>query len=237
MTKKVKALFISDVHLGSRGSNADDLLAVLEKYNPQTLYIVGDFIDNWLLSKRYYWPQSHANIISKVLSLASQGCNVVYITGNHDEFLRCYKTDLTDGVLITDEIVVDGHLIIHGDLFDRIVISSPLVSHIGSLAADAITILNKLINKFKREKRANRSHIINWMKIKGLRAYLFISGFEHNIVKYAKSKGCHTVVCGHIHILEDKRVNEIRYINCGDWVDNNSYLVWDKDGIKVNTQI
>lgn len=119
---KVEALFISDVHLGSRGSNAKQLLEVLKNHNPETLFIVGDFIDGWLLKKRHYWNQDFTNVLRKVLSYTKKGTKVVYITGNHDEFLRHYSpSEFGENITICDEYIWNDYFITHGDLYDGVV--------------------------------------------------------------------------------------------------------------------
>ena len=118
---KVEAMFISDVHLGSKGCNADKLLEVLKKYKPAKLFLVGDIIDGWLLKKRNYWTQDFTNIIRKILSYSKNGTEVIYITGNHDEFLRSYSSTELGNIKIMDEVEWNGYLITHGDLYDGVV--------------------------------------------------------------------------------------------------------------------
>ena len=119
---RVEALFISDVHLGSKGSRAKDLLKVLKKYKPEYLFIVGDFIDGWLLKKRNYWTQDYVNVIRKILSYSKKGTKIIYVTGNHDDFLRSYSPfTLSENIQVVDEIVWNDYLITHGDLYDGVV--------------------------------------------------------------------------------------------------------------------
>jgi len=118
---KVKALFISDVHLGSRGSNDKKVLELLKEVETEYLFIVGDFIDGWLLQKKHYWPQSHTNLVQKILKLSKKKTKVIYITGNHDEFLRSYVDFDFGNIIIADEFIYDGYLIIHGDKYDGVV--------------------------------------------------------------------------------------------------------------------
>jgi UDP-2,3-diacylglucosamine pyrophosphatase LpxH len=236
MARQVKALFISDVHLGSRGTKAEELLEVLKEYEPQTLYIVGDFIDGWLLKKRHYWPQSHTNIVRKILSYTKRGSKVVYITGNHDDFLRNYDHEDFGNITIMDEVIVDDHLIIHGDKFDGIVMSSKWLAELGSIAYELVILLNNWIKAFRKGFGLRPRSFSKWVKAKVRSAYLFISTFERTLADYAEKHGCHTVICGHIHTAEDKMVGEVRYLNCGDWIENYSYLVWDESGIKLHTK-
>ena len=117
---KVDVLFISDAHLGSKGANSDELLKVLKKYEPEKLFIVGDFIDGWLLKKRMFWNQSFTNVIRKILSLSKKGTEVIYITGNHDDFLRSYSGTDLGNIKIVDEYEWNGYYISHGDLYDGV---------------------------------------------------------------------------------------------------------------------
>jgi UDP-2,3-diacylglucosamine pyrophosphatase LpxH len=234
MVKHVKALFISDVHLGSRGTKANELLSVLKEYEPETLYIVGDFIDGWLLKKRHFWPQSHTNIVRKILSYTKRGGHVVYITGNHDDFLRTYDHEDYGNITIMDEVIVEDILIIHGDKFDGVVMSSKWLAELGSVGYEIVIVLNNAIKAIRKRLGLRPKSFSKWVKAKVRSAYLFISTFESALAKEAEKKGCHTVICGHIHTAEDKMVGEVRYLNCGDWIENNSYLVWDENGISLH---
>lgn len=234
MPKKVKSLFISDVHLGSRGSKAEDLLQVLGEYNPETLYIVGDFIDGWLLKKRHYWPQSHTNIIRKVLSYTKKGTRVVYITGNHDDFLRSYDHEDFGNITILDEAVVDGVLIIHGDKFDGIIMNQKWVAVLGSIGYELVIMINETTKKIRRFLGLRPKSFSKWVKAKVKEAVVFIDTFQKELASEAARKGCHTVICGHIHTPDDKLIDGVRYLNCGDWIENYSYLVEDENGIMLH---
>jgi UDP-2,3-diacylglucosamine pyrophosphatase LpxH len=234
MAKKVKALFISDVHLGSKGAKAEELLSLLKMYQPETLYIVGDFIDGWLLKKRHYWPQSHTNVIRKVLSYTKKGTQVIYITGNHDDFLRQYDHTDFGNVIVVDEIIVDDMLIIHGDKFDSIVMSRKWLAELGSVGYELVIIINNSVKAIRKSLGLRPRSFSKWIKAKVRSAYMFIATFEKTLAADAVSKGCHTVICGHIHTADDKMVGDIRYLNCGDWIENNSYLIQTKKGITLH---
>ena len=236
MAKHVKALFISDIHLGSRGCKAEDLLETLSEYAPDTLYIVGDFIDGWLLKKRHYWPQSHTNVVRKILSYTKRGSKVVYITGNHDDFLRSYDHEDFGNITIMDEVIIEDHLIIHGDKFDGIVMSSKWLAQLGSVAYELVIVLNNWIKAARKTAGLRPRSFSKWVKAKVRSAYMFITTYEKTLAQYAQKHGCHTVICGHIHTADDKMVGEVRYLNCGDWIENNSYLVWDSNGIVLHTK-
>lgn len=236
MAKQVKSLFISDVHLGSRGSKAEALLEVLTEYQPETLYIVGDFIDGWLLKTRHYWPQSHTNVVRKVLSYTRRGTHVVYITGNHDDFLRSYDHQDYGNITIMDEVVVNDTLIIHGDRFDGIVMTSKWLAVLGAVGYELILGINEGVKRIRKTLGLRPRSFSKWVKSRVRSAYMFISSFERELAAEAERKGCHTVICGHIHTPEDKTVGGIRYLNCGDWIENLTYLIEDESGIALHTK-
>jgi UDP-2,3-diacylglucosamine pyrophosphatase LpxH len=240
MAKHVKALFISDVHLGSRESKAGELATVLGEYLPETLYIVGDFIDGWLLAKKNYWPSSHVKLINKILWLISEGTKVVYVTGNHDEFLRSYKKLDFGKLVVVDEIVVEGHLIIHGDRFDSVMHASRTLALAGTFFADMIKIVSDWFGAVQRSLKipaSKRSKNFRKKLFDGyVSTYQALAGYEKALAQYAEEKECHTVICGHMHKEADLKVGNIRYLNCGDWIVNHSYLVWDANGITVHNK-
>jgi len=221
---KVKALFISDVHLGSRGSNDVDLVSLLKEVEAENLFIVGDFIDGWVLRKNHYWPQSHTNVIQKVLKLSKKKTKVVYITGNHDDFLRAYS-DLDFGnIIITDEVVYDDYLIIHGDKYDGIV----KLQWLGKLGASGYELAITLDRWVK--KLGIKVSLSKFLKSKVKEAIKFITKFEEELIRQATIRNCTGVICGHIHKPEDKVIDSIHYLNCGDWIENNSYIIQNQEG-------
>lgn len=235
MAKQVKALYISDVHLGSKGSKAEALLKMLKQYEPETLYIVGDFIDGWLLKKRHHWPQSHTNVIRKVLSYSKKNTKIYYITGNHDDFLRSYDNLEFGNIFILDEIIVDGVWIIHGDKFDSIVMSSKWLAVLGSAAYEVVLYFNDAITWFRKKTGLRPRSFSKWIKAKVKGANNFIASFETILAKEALKRNCHTVICGHIHTMDNKMIGDIRYINTGDWIENYSYLVLENDTYTLHT--
>jgi len=224
MPKKITALCISDVHLGSRGAKAEELLATLKLYEPETLYIVGDFIDGWLLKKRHFWPQSHTNVVRKILSFSKNGTRVVYITGNHDEFLRSY--DHLDFGLITilDECQADGVWFTHGDKWDTVIMWNKWIGVLGSIGYEITLVLNEWIKIIRARLGLRPKSFSKWIKTRVKNAVAFITSFETTLAREAKDRGCHTVICGHIHTPADHDVDGIRYLNTGDWIENCSWL-------------
>jgi UDP-2,3-diacylglucosamine pyrophosphatase LpxH len=224
---KVDALFISDVHLGSKGCNADKLLEVLKDYKPKQLFLVGDIIDGWLLKKRNYWTQDFTNVLRKILSYSKNGTEVIYITGNHDEFLRSYSSTELGNIKIVDEIQWNGYLITHGDLYDGVV-QLKWLGVLGGWGYEvAITI-----DRFLKKRLGYKKSLSKTLKDSVKRAVKFITDFENQLVYQAHSKNLKGVICGHIHKPEDKKIPikgmEIHYLNCGDWIENNSYIIYNK---------
>ena len=221
---KINALFISDVHLGSKGSNALDLLETLKKYEPEYLFIVGDFIDGWLLKKRHYWTQNFTNVIRKILSYSKKGTQVIYITGNHDDFLRHYSPlDLGENIQIVDDYVWNGYYITHGDLYDGIV-SMKWLGMLGSVGYEMAMSIDHFMKRFGYKRSLSK-----YLKKKVKNAVKFITDFENQLVYQAKERNCKGVIAGHIHTPADKTIKDIHYLNCGDWIENTSYIVFDND--------
>ena len=224
---KVEAMFISDVHLGSKGCNADKLLEVLKEYNPTHLFLVGDIIDGWLLKKRNYWTQDFTNVLRKILSYSKNGTEVIYITGNHDEFLRSYSPMEMGNIKVVDEIEWNGYLITHGDLYDGVV-QLKWLGVLGGWGYEvAITI-----DRFLKKRLGYKKSLSKTLKDSVKRAVKFITDFENQLAYQAHSKNLKGVICGHIHKPEDKKISikemDIHYLNCGDWIENNSYIIYNK---------
>ena len=222
--KKIESLYISDVHLGSKGSKAVELLGVLKNYEPEKLFIVGDFIDGWLLKKRHFWPQEHTNVIRKVLSYAKKGTQVYYITGNHDEFLRSYENLDFGNITVLDEIIDDGVWIIHGDKYDSVVMYNKWIAILGSIGYELIIYLNEVIKRIRRILGLRPRSFSKWVKAKVKGAVAFIDSFEFTLATEAINRECHTVICGHIHTPADRVINGVRYMNTGDWIESLSYI-------------
>ena len=222
--KKIESLYISDVHLGSKGSKAVELLGVLKNYEPEKLFIVGDFIDGWLLKKRHFWPQEHTNVVRKVLSYAKKGTQVYYITGNHDEFLRSYENLDFGNITVLDEIIDDGVWIIHGDKYDSVVMYNKWIAILGSIGYELIIYLNEVIKRIRRTLGLRPRSFSKWVKAKVKGAVAFIDSFEFTLATEAINRECHTVICGHIHTPADRVINGVRYMNTGDWIESLSYI-------------
>jgi UDP-2,3-diacylglucosamine pyrophosphatase LpxH len=224
---KIEALFISDVHLGSKGSNAEMVLDLLKKYQPEYLFLVGDIIDGWLLKRRFRWPQSHTNVLRKIMSYSKNGTKVIYIPGNHDEFLREYGEFSFGNIEVHNEYVWNNTFITHGDLYDGVV-KLKWLGVLGSIGYDmAISIDRKL------KKLGMKRSLSKFLKDKVKEAVKFITQFEVELTRQAKKHHCTSVICGHIHHPEDRDIDGVRYLNCGDWIENNSYIIYNDNEYTV----
>jgi UDP-2,3-diacylglucosamine pyrophosphatase LpxH len=226
--KQVEALFISDVHLGSKGSNTQELLEVLKKYEPKKLFIVGDFIDGWLLKKRHYWPQSNTNVIRKILSYSKNGTEVFYITGNHDEYLRNYTPFDFGNIQIVDELIWNDYFITHGDKYDGVV-QLKWLGILGSVGYELAIVIDRTLKRLGYKRSLSK-----YLKDKVKGAVKFITSFEKQLEYQAEKRKCKGVICGHIHTPLLDLDRDIHYINCGDWIENNSYITYNKDKFKLH---
>lgn len=226
-----KVLFISDVHLGSRGSNPKELYKLLNKEQPKQIFIVGDFIDGWLLKKRFYWTNESTNVIRKILAYSNKGTEVIYITGNHDEFLRSYSPQDFGNIKIVDEWEWNGYLITHGDKYDGVV-QLKWLGIIGSYGYELALIIDRTLKKLGYKKSFSKM-----IKDKVKSAVKFITDFEKQLAYQAHSRGLKGVICGHIHKPDNKIIKiknqSIEYLNCGDWIENNSYIEFSKNKFKL----
>jgi UDP-2,3-diacylglucosamine pyrophosphatase LpxH len=223
---EIEALFISDVHIGSRGCNSDELLHILNHYQPKQLIIVGDFIDGWLLKRRYYWIPSYTKIIKRILEYSQNGTKVVYVTGNHDDFFREYTPILFGGnIRIVNDHIWNNYYITHGDLYDGVV-KLKWLGKLGGFGYEVAIWLDRLLKKLGYRKSLSK-----WLKKTVKDAVKFITNFEDQLAYQAKQRGCEGVIAGHIHTPTDRLIkigdDEIRYLNCGDWIENNSYIIYN----------
>jgi UDP-2,3-diacylglucosamine pyrophosphatase LpxH len=224
---KIQALFLSDIHLGSKGSNANEVLDILKQYQPETLFLVGDIIDGWLLKRKFRWPQSHTNVIRKILSYSKNGTKVIYLPGNHDEFMREYINTTFGNIEITNECVYNNTYITHGDLYDGVV-KLKWLGILGSIGYDAAISIDRTLKSIGYKRSLSK-----FLKDKVKEAVKFITSFEDELTRQAIKHGCNAVICGHIHHPEDKLINNIRYLNSGDWIENNSYIIYNDNQYQI----
>lgn len=227
MGMKIQALFISDVHLGSKGSNATQVLEVLKQYQPETLFLVGDIIDGWLLKRKFRWPQSHTNVLRKILSYSKNGTKVVYIPGNHDEFMRDYLELNFGNIEVHNEYIYNNTYITHGDLYDGVV-KLKWLGILGSVGYDLAIGIDRRLKSWGY-KRSLSKFLKNSVK----EAVKFMTSFEQEIVRQGVKHNCDTVMCGHIHHPDDKIIDGVRYLNTGDFIENNSYIIYNNNEYTV----
>ena len=230
-----RTIFLSDIHLGTRGCQADRLLSFLKAHTCDRLYLVGDIVDGWRLKSELYWPQSHSNVLRRFLTLTKRGTEVVYVTGNHDEFLRKYS-ELTIGNLeLVDRAVhktADGQqlLVVHGDEFDVVTRYHRWLAFLGDVGYTLLLELNRHCNRLRGRFGYGYWSLSAWVKQRVKRAVSFISEYEDALVRQCRHEGYDGVVCGHIHHAEIRDLDGVRYMNCGDWVESCTALVEDMNG-------
>ena len=234
-TRRFRALFISDVHLGTRGCQADKLLDFLRHHEADTLYLVGDIVDGWALRSSWYWPQQHNDVVQKLLRQARKGVRIIYIPGNHDEFLRGYYGTHFGGVDVVETAMHEGadgrrYLVIHGDHFDLVVTQARWLAHLGDRAYTAAIALNTILNRVRRLLGFPYWSLSKWAKLKVKNAVSYIGEFEKTLVTEARRHGADGVICGHIHHAVIHDDFGLRYINCGDWVESCSAVAEHHDG-------
>jgi len=236
--KTYRSIFISDVHLGTKDCKAEALNNFLKHNTCDTLYLVGDIIDGWRIQQnKWRWKQSHTNVVRRVLGHAKRGTRVVYVAGNHDEFLRpLLPYNIGFGLVEirnqTEHVGVDGkhYLVVHGDLFDGITRLAPWLSFLGDKAYDIILSINTKFNWILRRLGFRYFSLSKYLKHRVKKAVDFMFKFEDNLASYCKKRGFDGVICGHIHHAEIKEIREIKYMNDGDWVESCTALVEHHDG-------
>jgi len=239
MTQRTyRAIFISDVHLGTKDCKAESLNNFLKHNTCETLYLVGDIIDAWKIQQnKWRWKQSHTNVVRRVLGHAKRGTKVIFIAGNHDEFLRPmipygFSFGLIEIHNQIEHIGADGkhYLVVHGDLFDGITRLAPWLGFLGDRLYDFILTLNSKFNWIRHRMGFGYWSLSKYLKHRVKKAVDFMFQFEHNLAGYCRKRGFDGVICGHIHHAEIKDIDGITYMNDGDWVESCTALVEHHDG-------
>jgi len=230
-----RAIFISDLHLGTPGCQADALLDFLKEHTSDYLYLVGDIIDGWQLRRRWYWPQAHNDVIQKLLRKARKGTRVIYVPGNHDEFARHFLDHHFGGIEVLDEAVhktADGRQlwVIHGDYFDAVVQQAKWLAYVGDYLYEFTLKLNRYLNNMRGRLGLPYWSLSAYLKHKVKKALNYVTDFENAVAHEAAKHGYQGVVCGHIHRAEIRDVNGVLYCNDGDWVESRSALVENEQG-------
>ena len=232
---RFRAIWISDFHLGTRRAQADLLLDFLRTTESETLYLVGDIVDNWSLKKTWYWDQSHNDVIQKLLRKARKGTRVIYIPGNDDENFRDFAGSQFGraAVRLTDiHIGANGkrYLVMHGDEFDGVVKHAKWLAYLGDNAYELAMNLNSSVNRVRRLLGRPYWSLSAYLKNRVKKAVEFLSNFEQAVAREARRRGADGVICGHVHTPDIRNIDGIEYLNDGDWVESCSALVEHFDG-------
>ncbi|MGB3830483.1 MAG: UDP-2,3-diacylglucosamine diphosphatase [Mesorhizobium sp.] len=232
---RCRTLFISDVHLGTRGAQAEALLEFLRAHEADTIYLVGDIVDGWRLRSSWYWPQSHNDVVQKLLRRARKGARIVYVPGNHDEFLREFCDMHFGGIEVRDSIVheaADGrrYLVIHGDAFDMVVRHARWLAFLGDWAYVIALGLSTHISAVRRRMGFPYWSLSAWAKARVKNAVNYIGRFEETLAAEAARHDVQGVICGHIHTAALREFDGFSYINTGDWVESCTAVVEHEDG-------
>lgn len=233
--RRHRTLFISDVHLGSKPAKAELLIDFLRHNEAETIYLVGDIVDGWRLKRNWHWPQAFNDVTQKLLRKARKGTRIVYIPGNHDEFLRDFPGTHFGGVEVAERIIheaADGrrYLVLHGDEFDVVVRHARVVAYLGDWAYDAAIAINVVFAAIRRRLGLPYWSFSSWAKQQVKTAVNFIGEFQKVVVEEARRHDADGVICGHIHHAVITEIDGIRYINSGDWVESCTAIAEHHDG-------
>jgi UDP-2,3-diacylglucosamine pyrophosphatase LpxH len=233
--RRFRTIFLSDVHLGTKGCQAERLLDFLRHHEAETICLVGDIVDGWQLRSGWYWPQAHNDVVQKLLRQARKGARIIYIPGNHDEFLRDYCGTHFGGIDVAEtaiHVAADGrrYLVLHGDLFDIVIKHARWLALLGDKAYDIAIQANTIVNSVRRALGFTYWSLSQWAKLKVKNAVKFIGEFEQALAAEAARHKVDGVICGHIHHAVIREDLGIRYVNCGDWVESCTAVVEHHDG-------
>ena len=234
-TLRYRAIFLSDIHLGTRDAHAEYLLDFLRHVEAEHIYLVGDILDLWKMKSGWYWPQINNTLLQLLLEKGRRGTKIIYIPGNHDELLRDYVGTEFNGIHIEADYIHTTStgrrfLLLHGDEFDSVVLNNKWLSHLGTWAYDWLLILNRHFNRARRRFGFPYWSLSAYLKHKVKNAVMHISSFETAVTLEATRRNVQGVICGHIHKATVATHGEIIYANCGDWVESCTALVEDYSG-------
>lgn len=232
----VRSIFLSDIHLGTRACQADRLLDFLRNYSAENVFLIGDIVDFWSMSRGIHWTPAQNTFVQKILRRARRGERVVFIPGNHDEALREYA-----GVAFGDIVVVPEHvheladgrrfLLLHGDEFDQITRHHRWVAILGDMAYNTLVLANGTLSRIRRRLgRPGYWSLAGYAKRRVKKALQFIFDFEDAAIHSARQRGLDGIICGHIHSAALREIGGLTYVNCGDWVDSCTAIVEHGDG-------
>lgn len=233
---RCRTIFLSDIHLGTKGCQAELLLGFLSKYDAEVIYLIGDIFDGWKLRRGWHWPEDHNDVVQALLDKARLGTRIIYIPGNHDEIMRGYLGTHFGGI----EVVRDaefttrsGHkyLVTHGDQYDVIVVNAKWLAMLGDRAYNFLIWLNPRINQVRRLWSGQYWSLSKWAKQQVKQAVNFIGEYEEVLADDARRGGYDGVICGHIHHANIRKIDDITYVNTGDWVESCTAVIEGEDGV------
>jgi UDP-2,3-diacylglucosamine pyrophosphatase LpxH len=230
-----RTLFISDVHLGTRSCQAEMLIEFLRQYEADTIYLVGDIVDFWRIRRGSVWPQSHNDVIQKILRKVRKGTRVIFIPGNHDDGLRQYCGTKFGGVEIERQAMhttADGrrYLVIHGDEFDVVVHYAKWLALVGDRGYELALAINTPLNWVRRRMGYDYWSLSAYLKLRVKKAVNFIGDFEASLAAEAQRRQADGVICGHIHHAQSRQIGAVHYVNTGDWVESCTAVLERHDG-------
>jgi UDP-2,3-diacylglucosamine pyrophosphatase LpxH len=233
--RRYRALFVSDVHLGTRTCQASALLDFLKCHDADTVYLVGDIVDFWKVRRGPHWPQSHNDVVQKLLRKVRQGTRIVFIPGNHDESLRDFCGMHFGGIEILRNAIhctADGrrYIVMHGDEFDVVIRSATWLAGLGDRGYEIALWLNNPLNWVRRHLGFGYWSLSGYLKQSVKRAVNFIGAFEEAVASEARRHNASGIICGHIHHAADRMIDGVHYLNCGDWVESCTAIVEHDDG-------
>ena len=239
---KYQAIVVSDLHLGTKDSKAEEFIEFIETHSTDLLILNGDIIDGWAINRGAKWKKQHTKVISKLLQLSNK-TQIIWIRGNHDEFIQDFigthlgRIEIKEDYRLTIQRWVENdvyrnenYYVFHGDVVDVFITKYKWLSKIGAVGYDFALTLNRWYNTYRKWKNLPYQSISQ--KIKGgvKAATNYINDFETTALSMAYKKGCNGVICGHIHQPEDRIINGHRYLNSGDWIENMSAILIGRDG-------
>jgi UDP-2,3-diacylglucosamine pyrophosphatase LpxH len=232
---RFRTIWISDVHLGTSGCQAGRLLEFLKATESDTLYLVGDIVDGWQLKRRWYWHQTHNDVVQLVLKKAKKGTKVIFVPGNHDEAVRQFIGLDFGGIKIRDELIhtcANGKrmLVLHGDRFDGVIACAKWLAYVGDSLYTMILKFNQYYNAWRARSGLPYWSLSQYLKLKVKNAVSYITSFETALAEEAKKQGVDGIICGHIHKAEIREIDGVLYCNDGDWVESLSALVEEASG-------
>jgi UDP-2,3-diacylglucosamine pyrophosphatase LpxH len=233
---KVRSIFLSDIHLGTRGCQADSLIAFLREYESEHLFLLGDIIDFWAMNRSIHWTAAQNTVVQKVLRRARHGEKVMLIPGNHDEALREFVGASFGDIRVVGEHIhetADGRklLLLHGDEFDQVTRHHRWLAVLGDIGYNLLVRINSWLSWVRRSLRISGYwSLAGYAKRRVKSAVSFIFDFEDAVIHTVRERGLDGIVCGHIHSATLRETDGVLYINCGDWVDSCTAIVEHPDG-------